>query len=345
MNQETFYSQSKAKNILVIIASSIVIIAGIKSAATILIPLLLSFFIAIICAPPFLWLRTKGIPKFLAILLIILVFLIFVFLIGLLVGTSIADFTSKLPQYQSRLENQTQQLVEWLKTNEIIEPDFKITNEINPSSILIFVGNTLNQLSSIFTDTFLIVFNVIFILLEASTFPLKMKKILNQSTEKLRRIEVIYHKINRYISMKTIISIITGLLVYIFLLIIGLDYSLLWGVLAFALNYIPNIGSILAAVPAILLTIIQLGVWEAVWVLVAYIIINTIMGNVIEPKFMGKGLGLSTLVVFISLIFWGWLLGTIGMLLSIPLTIAVKIILDSSDETKWLGILLGPEKD
>jgi predicted PurR-regulated permease PerM len=345
MKEEIFQVESKVKNILLIIACAIIIIAGIKAASSILITILLSLFITIVCAPPFLWLGSKGIPKSLAITIIILTFLLIAFLIGLLVGTSVADFTLKLPQYQSKLESQMQLLLEWLKNEEIIEPDFKITNEINPGSILVFVGNTLNQLSGLFADIFLIAFIVVFMLLEASSFPLKLNKILKESTEKMRRIEVIYHKINRYIGIKTIISAITGILVYIVLLIIGVDYALLWGVLAFALNYIPNIGSILAAIPPLLLTIIQLGFWEALWVLVAYILINTIMGNIIEPKFMGKGLGLSTLVVFISLIFWGWLLGPMGMLLSIPLTIAVKIILDSSEETRWLGILLGPERE
>jgi len=345
MEGQTFQPESKVKNILVILASSIIVIAGIKSASSILITILLSVFIAIVCAPPFLWLRSKGIPKSFAITIIVLIFLTIAFLIGLLVGTSVADFTSKLPLYQSKLENQIQLLIEWLKQKEIIEPDFKITNEINPGSILVFVGNTLNQLSALFANIFLIAFIVIFMLLEASSFPVKLNKILKESTEKMRRIEIIYHKINRYIGIKTVISVITGMLVYIVLLITGVDYALLWGVLAFALNYIPNIGSILAAVPALLLTIIQLGFWEALWVLIAYILINTIMGNIIEPKFMGKGLGLSTLVVFISLIFWGWLLGPMGMLLSIPLTIAVKIILDSSEETRWLGILLGPERE
>ena len=124
-----------------------------------------------------------------------------------------------------------------------------------------------------------------------------------------------------------------------------MDYPLLWAVLAFALNYIPTVGSIIALIPPVLLSIVQLGFVEAIIILIGYVVINTIMGNILEPKFMGKGLGLSTLVVFLSLIFWGWVLGPIGMLLSVPLTITIKIALDSADETRWLAILLGPESD
>ena len=123
----------------------------------------------------------------------------------------------------------------------------------------------------------------------------------------------------------------------------GVDYYFLWGLLAFVLNYIPTIGSFFALLPPALLTLIQMGYIEAILVVIGFIIINTIIGNIIEPRFMGKGLGLSTLVVFLSLIFWGWVLGPIGMLLSVPLTITIKIILDSSDETRWLAVLLGSE--
>lgn len=336
---------SKTRNILVVTASVVIILAGIKAAETILVPILLASFIAIISSPPFLWMQKKRVPKSLAIILIILVFLSFIFLFGLLIGTSIADFTQKLPQYQSKLETQMQLLISLLIENNIIEQDFRLTSAINPSSILKLIGDALNQVSGLFTTGFLIIFIVVFMLLEASAFPAKLEKIFSGSTKKIRRTEIVYYDINKYIGIKTIISLITGFLVYIFLLFMGIDYPLLWGVLAFAFNYIPNIGSIIAAVPPILLTIVQYGFLKSLWVLMGYVIINTIMGNILEPKFMGKGLGLSALVVFLSLIFWGWLLGPVGMLLSVPLTLTIKIFLESSEETKWLAILLGPAKE
>ena len=180
-------------------------------------------------------------------------------------------------------------------------------------------------------------------MLEISGLPLKLKKILSKPDVSISRFQEIFQNINKYIAIKTWISLGTGLLVYILLLIIGVDYAILWAVLAFVLNFIPTIGSIIALIPPALLTIVQLGFGEAGIVLVGYLIINTIMGNILEPRFMGKGLGLSTLVVFLSLIFWGWILGPIGMLLSVPLTITIKIALDSSDETRWLSVMLGPD--
>ena len=180
-------------------------------------------------------------------------------------------------------------------------------------------------------------------LLEITSLPKKLSKVFINPDESMSQVYTVYQKINKYFGIKTLVSLGTGLLVYFFLLIIGVDYPLLWAVLAFTLNFIPNIGSIIAAIPPVLLTIIQIGFIEAIVVLAGFIIINTIMGNLIEPKFMGKGLELSTLVVFLSLIFWGWVLGPIGMLLSVPLTVTIKIALESSEDTRWLAILLGPE--
>lgn len=334
---------TKTSQVLLILASFVIIVAGMKAAESIIVPFLLSIFISIIASPPFFWLQNKGTPKAVSLIIVILVFLIFIFLIGLLIGTSVNDFTFKLPLYQQRLQDQTQTIISWLTEKNFIEPDFQISNVFNPAAVLGIVGDTFNQISNLLADGFLILLTVIFMMLEVTSLPIKLKKILNNPDESIKRVQAVTLNINKYIAIKTWISLVTGILVFILLLIIGVDYPLLWAVLAFALNFIPTIGSIIALIPPVLLTIIQIGFVEALIVLIGYVVINTIMGNILEPKFMGKGLGLSTLVVFLSLIFWGWVLGPVGMLLSVPLTITIKIILDSSDETRWLAVLLGPE--
>jgi predicted PurR-regulated permease PerM len=263
----------------------------------------------------------------------------------MLVGASVNDFTSKIPFYQQNLQTETEAVVNWLIQLEIIQPDFKLTEAFNPSIALKIVGDALNQVSNLFANGFLILLTVIFMMLEVSSLPVKLKKIFSNPEDSIKRVQSVSQNINKYMTIKTWISLGTGLLVYILLLIIGVDYPLLWAVLAFVLNFIPTIGSIIALIPPVLLTIIQIGFVEAIIVLVGFVTINTIMGNIIEPKFMGKGLGLSTLVVFLSLIFWGWVLGPIGMLLSVPLTLTIKIALDSSEDTRWLAVLLGPESD
>ena len=342
---QDFTNSNKTLQVLLILASFTIIVAGMKAAESIIVPFLLSVFISIVASPPFFWLQKKGIPKAIALLLVILVFLLFISLIGLLIGTSVNDFTLKLPVYQQKLQSQTQAVVAWLIEKKFIEPDFQLSNVFNPGSVLKMIGDALNQVSGLFANGFLILLTILFIMLEITSIPLKLKKVFSNPEESILRLQSVFQNINKYIAIKTWISLGTGILVYILLLIIGVDYPLLWGVLAFALNFIPTIGSIIALIPPVLLTIIQLGFVEAIIILIGYLVINTIMGNILEPKFMGKGLGLSTLVVFLSLIFWGWILGPIGMLLSVPLTITIKIALDSSEETRWLAVLLGAESN
>ena len=336
--------QSQAVKFLVIAASFVVIVAGMKAAESIIVPFLLALFIAIIASPPYFWLQEKGLPKLLSMLIVIFAFLFVISIIGLLIGTSINDFTSKLPLYETKLRSQMQGVIAWLTEAGILEKQINLNEMFNPSSVFTIVANTLNEVSGLFANGFLILLMIIFMLLEVSSLPLKLKKMFSNPETSIKRVNSISENINKYIAIKTAISIGTGLFVTIFLLIMGVDYPVLWGVLAFALNFIPTIGSIIALIPPMLLTIVQFGFGEALIVLIGYLVINTIMGNILEPKLMGKGLGLSTLVVFISLIFWGWVLGPVGMLLSVPLTITIKIILDSSEETRWFAILLGPEK-
>jgi predicted PurR-regulated permease PerM len=334
---------SKTFQLMLIIAALVIIVAGMKAAESIVVPFLLSIFIAIIASPPYFWMQSKKIPKVIALFLIIIIFLSIIFFIGLLIGTSVNDFTSKLPFYEEKLQNQTTAVVAWLIDKKIIEPDFQLSNAFNPGGIFKILGDTLNQISSLFANGFLILLTVIFMMLEVTSLPAKLKKMFTNPDESIKRIQSVAQNINKYMTLKTILNICNALLVTIFLFFLGVDYYMLWGLLAFILNYIPTIGSFFALLPPALLALVQFGFIEAAVVVIGFIIINTLVGNIIEPRFMGKGLGLSTLVVFLSLIFWGWVLGPIGMLLSVPLTITIKIALDSSEETRWLAVLLGPD--
>jgi predicted PurR-regulated permease PerM len=148
-------------------------------------------------------------------------------------------------------------------------------------------------------------------------------------------------ELRRYLAVKTWISMLTGAALGLWVAAIGLDFAVFWGLVAFLLNYIPNLGSIIAAIPPTLLALVQLGPGPAVLVVLGYLVVNMALGNIVEPMVMGRRLGLSTLVVFLSLVFWGWLFGPVGMFLSVPLTMAVKITLESSREFRWVAILLG----
>ena len=143
-----------------------------------------------------------------------------------------------------------------------------------------------------------------------------MKALSGTSAENTQsRFNRILADVLRYLVLKTLMCLLTGVLTGLFLYFIGLDYPFLWGTLAFLLNYIPNIGSIIAVIPVVLLGLVQFGWQGAIWIIVGYLVINGVVGNFLEPKLFGKGLGLSTLVIFLGLIFWGWVLGPVGMVL------------------------------
>ena len=205
------------------------------------------------------------------------------------------------------------------------------------------VAETLSSLGDVMKNLFLVIITVVFMLFEASSLRQKVYLALDEPDIKMQQIERFLSSVNNYLAIKTLVSVATGFCVTVMLWAAGLDFYLLWGVLAFLLNYIPNIGSIIAAIPAILLAALQFGLAPAGFIGLGYLAINTIIANLIEPRYLGRGLGLSTLVVFLSLVFWGWLLGSVGMLLSVLLTMVIKIGLENSQDGKWIAILLSGE--
>ncbi len=325
-------------NPLVQVAAVIIILAGLMTAKTIVIPILLAVFITILTTPFLMWLQEKGLPQGVALIGIVVILIIMMTLLGLLISSSLHDFSLNLPGYEQKLKHDMSGLVKWMHEKGFKFADEGIISMINPSKIAQLASGFIKGFGSMLTNSFMILLLVIFMLLEVSAFSKKMEAIHASASEHVAEFLV---KIKRYMMIKSIFSFFTGLLVYIALLLIGLDYALLWGVLAFLLNFVPNIGSIIAAVPAVLLALIQLGTMGALEVSAVFIVVNVILGSVLEPKYMGQGLGLSTLVVFISLLFWGWVFGPVGMLLSIPLTIMVKLALELDSKTRWIAVLLG----
>jgi predicted PurR-regulated permease PerM len=189
----------------------------------------------------------------------------------------------------------------------------------------------------------LILLTVVFILLEASSFPVKLRAVLGHPEQVFPQFTSFVVDIERYMVIKTLISLATGILMGIWLTILGVDFPILWGFLAFLLNYVPSVGSTIAAIPAVLLALIQLGIGSAGMAIAGYMVVNFILDGVVSTRLMGQRLGLSTLVVFLSLVFWGSLLGPVGMVLCIPLTMTLKFACENNKGTQWIAVLLGPE--
>lgn len=329
---------------LVVAAAFVIVVAGMRAAEQLLVPFLLSLFIAIISSPPLVWLKSRGVPTGIAILIIMGVVVGAGLLVATVVGSSISSFRQDLPHYQARLTALSHVLFSQLQPLGIEMDLTQLRESFNPATALALAGTTLSSFGNLMTNAFLIVLTVVFILAEEMRFADKLRLANPDCDNTLLAIKRFTQSVNRYMALKTALSFLTGMVIMLWLWIQGVDYFVLWGLLAFLLNFVPTLGSILAAVPAVLLSLVQLGVGDALITALGFVLVNVFIGNFLEPRIMGKGLDLSPLVVFLSLVFWGWVLGPIGMLLSIPLTMTVKIAAESFDDTRWLGILLGSGK-
>jgi predicted PurR-regulated permease PerM len=333
--------ESEERSPLVKIAAIIIIFAGVIYAKSLITPFLLALFISIICEQPVSWLEKRKIPRGLALVIVILGMIILFSGFAVLIGGTISSFSGNLSKYESTLTSLSDSFVKFLNDKGLNIHQDQLFSFIQPAKILEFTATALNTLVNMMGNTFLILLIVLFTLMEFGSFSVKAKAILIGTDESVSYISTILQNIRHYLGIKTLICLLTGVLVFIALLIIGVDYPLLWALIAALMNYIPNIGSIIAALPAVLFALVQLGFGGALWTLGSFMIVNNVLGNFIEPRIMGKGLGLSTLVVFLSLLFWGFILGPVGMFLSVPFTMTIKIILEHNENTKWLSILLG----
>lgn len=336
----------KNSNVVVTVAAVIIIIFGMQAAKVLLVPLLLAIFFALITVRPMLWLQVRKVPSVLAAIIVVLALMLFLMVVGSIVGASIAEFTAAIPSYQTQLDAIMQGALQFI--GKFVNDDVSVSSIaelVDPGRAMGMAATLLNALRAMLTNTFLILFMMVFILLEASGVETKVLAAFGRGEDSFQRAGVFLRNLGRYLGIKTIVSMVTGLVVGVMTWLIGLDFPLLWGMLAFILNYIPTIGSIIAAVPATLLALIQLGPAAASTTAIGFLAVNIVFGSVVEPRLMGYGVGISPLVVFTSLIFWGWVFGPVGMLLSVPLTMALKLALESDERTRWVAILLGSERD
>lgn len=326
-------------------AAFIIIVAGVMYAASIVTSVMMALFISIICSQPILWLQRKKIPQGLAITIVFIGIVGIFFGFGEIIATSFSSFSEDAPKYEKNLSEMGASVLQFFEEYGIKVSTDKMSNMFDPSKIMGITAGFLGQLGGFMGNAFTIFFLALFLLLELDSIPVKIKAILKGTAESLKYFDVIGDSIRHYLSIKTITSLLTGAFIWISLAIIGVDYAIIWALIAFLLNYIPNIGSIIAAVPAVVFAMVQLGFGGVIWTTGAFVAVNMIIGNAVEPKMMGKGLGLSTFVVFLSLLFWGFILGTVGMFLSVPLTMAIKIMLEQNSSTKWIAIVLGTQKE
>jgi predicted PurR-regulated permease PerM len=394
---------------LLVLAAIVVILAGLKAAQSLISPFLLAIFFAVILTPPLRWIKKKGLPDVLAIL----VLSAFVFLMGLGVvlvfSNSLTQFAAKLPAYKEKVSVGYTTIDSWIndvadkmravgesvqqlnpidfeypeiEAEAVAEPEtttttamemeaesttepeaetsigvtieptalpgspalhekrLSLSNVIPVNTLISYIQLGVNTLLNIATASTLVLIMLIFMLMEVARMPNKVKEAFGGRDLSNEYFKKIAEDTWNYMKIKTIICFLTGSLTSIGLWFLGVEYALLWGLLMFFLNYIPNIGQIIASVPPILLALIDGGLLSATLVTAWLIFVNTVLGVGVEPRFLEHGLGISSLVVLLSLLFWGWLLGPVGMFLSAPLTMVMKIVLQNDPKTRWIAVLL-----
>ena len=318
----------------------IVIIAGLKTASEIVVILLMAFFVFLIFLPMVRRLRALGLNDLFTTIIVSLIMFSIIFVIGIFLISSAQDFTKNLPLYQQKYDLIIPQIVDYLSHFGITLSSDEIINMFNPISLIQQAINFAKGMGNIMTNGFLTLVVIIFLFLESSLMIQKIFFFL-PSAESKEHLLLFTQNINTYFTIKTFTSLLTGFLVYAMLALFHLEYALLFGFLAFILNYIPNIGSFIAAVPALAIALLQLPLAEVFFIAVGYMVINNVVGNFLEPKILSKGVGISTFFVFLSMLIWGWILGPIGMFLAVPLTITIKMAASYTKRYRWISVLLG----
>ncbi len=334
---------TRGTRFLMIAAALVIIIAGINQAQSVLVSFLVAVFLAMLGTPPVLWLQRKHVPSVLAVLIVVAGMIAILLIVGGFVGTSLNSFIDAMPSYQQRIQERVSELRPLLAKKGIRVTEKALLEYINPAAaVKLFVG-MLGGLGAALSNIILILLTVMFILLEASSFPVKLRAVLGDPQQAFPQFTRFVDDMKRYMIIKTGISLSAGVLIGIWLTILGVDSPILWGFLAFLLHYVPNVGSIIAAIPAVIVALVQLGIGHAALTAAGFLAVNFSLGNVVEPKLMGRRLGLSTLVVFLSLVFWGSMLGLIGVVLCIPFTMTLKFACENNESTRWVAVLLGSE--
>lgn len=340
MSKNSYIEQSNVQQIIFNLAAFMIVVAGMRTASDIFIPFLLAVFISVIANPLVTKLRSKGIPILGAILVVIFGIIAIGTGITSILSNSLNDFRDNLPRYKEMINASATSFFEFFEQFGLQISGSAIIELFDPGAAMSLTSSILTGFGGVLSSGLLILLMVVFMLLEATIFRFKIRHIFGSQSDGASQVDSFSDTVNKYMLIKTGTSLATGFIATTWLMFLGVDYPLLWGFLTFLFNYVPTVGSIIAAVPPALLALIQYGVVTSLLSLSGYLFINISIGSILEPRLLGHGLGLSTLVVFISLLFWGWVFGPVGMVLSVPLTMTIKIALSNSKSASWISTLM-----
>jgi predicted PurR-regulated permease PerM len=340
--------------LLLTAACLVVVLAGMKAAASFFVPLVLAFFLGVLSLPLLRWLRVRRVPHWLGVLLVVTFNVsVLVFVIQAAVHL-LTRMQNDLPDYLRAIKSLLDQGAAWLETQGVQEARVMVdqmwdwqglgNNQNVVQGVTSLMTSTVGTAASVVSTTTLVMILMLFILMEGVGTRSRLLAIHAAGGPDLGQLLETASDVQKYLVIKTLISAATGILAGVWCWMFELPYALLWGVVAFLLNYIPAIGSILAGVPPVLLALATDGLGSAFGVMLGYLGINTALGTLLEPMLLGHRFGASPLVIVTSVLFWGWMWGPVGMFLAVPLTMMVKMMLGHSDEFRWLAVAMAKKK-
>jgi AI-2 transport protein TqsA len=332
----------KGAQALMMLAAAAIVAGAIKLAAAFIAPFLVAACIAIAVQPIFRWVHSSRIPNFSAIVLSLLVVIGLLVGVGALLVVALANLAGSTVQYVSSLHQVQMQATVWLEAHHQHALAQSLYGShldalLQQATTFVVMGVP-TVLSTVVTVLLLIVF----MLLEVTTMPKRVHAALGWSPSTFSDFSRTMSEIQRYLSVKTATSAATGICCGLWCAVCGVPNPALWGLVTFALHYVPTVGSLVAAMPPVFIALTAFGIGRAAEVAGGLAFFSLIIGNLIEPNALGRSLSVSPLVVLLSMFVWGWLLGPTGALLSVPLTLIAKIVLWNTSDLHWVAVLLGP---
>lgn len=335
-----------------VVAVSLVIIVlfigglVLRLAKPVLFPFFLAIFLSFILYPIIEFFNRFKIPKAVSIIVILIITFTVIYLCGILLYSSGKTFASEFPNYGKKITSNISSILERLKFERLDWQPENWVADLDINRIGGFMLSSLGTFLTFISNMFLVLIFLVFILAGRGHTKDRMRKSFSarRADMIIDIIQNIDYQIQKYLAIKTVISFFTGLFATIVLLLFGVDFAVLFGLMTFALNYIPNIGSFIATLFPVVIAVLQFEtLWPAFWLLIILIAIQSVMANFIEPRLMGQGLGLSPLVVLFFLFFWGWLWGIPGMILAVPIAAVVKIVCTNIPDLKFIGQLMSKD--
>ena len=335
----TALGQPSFLRVMLVLAATVVVLVGMRLAASILNPIFFALVLSLLFSPVYSWIKRRGVPTPLALVIMLVgLTVLFVGLFSIL-SVSISRFSADIATYTGKLNGQFDNIDALVKRLGL--SDVNLSDAVKPSDLIGAVGTVLGGVAGVLSNLFLILIIVMFLLAEGPAMMNRLRASVAEDHPQVERLTVFGRNVVRQLGLRALVNLFTGAGVVVLLLVLGVDFAIMWGVLTFFLSFIPWIGLPLAVAPAVVLALAESGVEQALLVIAGVIVINVLAENLVSPMLMGRGLSLSPTVLFIGFIFWAFVLGGPGAFLAAPLTIFVVLMLGTFPETRWLASLMG----